>query len=191
MSDNPKSILQTAEESMVKAFDYLKSELRGIRTGRASTALVDFVKVDCYGSQTDLKSVAAVSVPESHQILIKPFDPQLLGAIKQGIEQAGLGLNPMVEDKAIRLSIPPLDSNRRKQLASQAKKAGEEQKVAMRNARRDANKHADNLKNASGSVSYSEDQIADLKDEIQQKLKSYEGKVDEIVDSKTKEIMEV
>lgn len=191
MSETPKSILKDAEDSMTKAYDYLKNELKGLRTGRASTALVDFVKVDYYGSPTDLKAIAAVSVPESHQILIKPFDPQSLGAIKQGIEQAGLGLNPMVEDKAIRLSIPPLDQDRRKQLVSQAKKAGEEQKVAMRNARRDANKHADHLKDKGGSVSYSEDQIADLKDEIQSKLKSFEAKVDDAVDAKSKEIMEV
>lgn len=190
MSTDPDSILTEAEASMTKAYEYLTHELRGIRTGRASTALVDFVKVDYYGSMTDLKGLAAISVPEPHQILIKPFDPGAIGAIKQGIENAGLGLNPVTEDKAIRLTIPPLDANRRKQLVAQAKKMGEEQKVAMRNARRDANKHAEALGKQDGTH-YGEDEIATLKEEIQDLLKKYEGQVDDIVTKKTNEISEI
>jgi ribosome recycling factor len=190
MSDSPDTILLSAEEAMVKAVDYLKGELRGLRTGRASTALVDYIKVDYYGSPTDLKSLAAIGTPEPHQILIKPFDATSVGAIKQAIEQAGLGLNPMVEDKAIRINIPALDNNRRKQLAAQAKKMGEEQKVAIRNTRRDANKHADNLGKDS-KTQYPEDEIATLKDEIQELLKKYETQIDEAVKTKSDEIMEI
>ncbi|MEM1185573.1 MAG: ribosome recycling factor [Planctomycetota bacterium] len=190
MSDTPDSILSDAEGSMTKAVDYLKSELKGLRTGRASTALVEFVKVDYYGSPTDLHTLAAISTPEPTQILIKPFDATSVGAIKQGIEQAGLGLNPQVEDKAIRITIPPLDSDRRKQLAGQAKKMGEEQKVAIRNVRRDANKHADALTKQK-EVHYPEDDISTLKDEIQDLLKKYEGQIDQSVKTKSAQIMEI
>ena len=188
MSDTPDSILLHAEESMTKAVDYLKNELKGLRTGRASTALVEYVKVDYYGSPTDLKSLAAISTPEPHQILIKPFDATSVGAIKQGIEQAGLGLNPQVEDKALRITIPPLDTDRRKQLAGQAKKMGEEQKVAIRNVRRDANKSADKLKKDGET---SEDDITKLKGEIDDLTKTYVKNVDDCLDKKTKELMEV
>ncbi|MEM7756445.1 MAG: ribosome recycling factor [Planctomycetota bacterium] len=190
MSDTPDTILLHAEESMEKAVEYLKNELKGLRTGRASTALVEFVKVDYYGSPTDLKSLAGISTPEPSQILIKPFDATSLNAIKQAIESAGIGLNPQVEDKAIRITIPPLDSNRRKQLAAQAKKMGEEQKVAIRNVRRDANKHADALTKAKDSH-YPEDEIATLKDEIQELLKKFETQIEESVKAKSQQIMEV
>ena len=190
MTATPDEILLHATESMTKAVDYLKGELRGLRTGRASTGLVDFVKVDYYGSMTDLKGLAAVSVPEPTQILIKPFDPGALGAIKKGIEESGLGLNPQKEDKAIRITIPPLDANRRKQLAAQAKKAGEDQKVAIRNVRRDANKQADALAK-DDAVHISEDEVATLKDEIQELLKQHEAEIDTAVKAKSEEIMEV
>ena len=103
MTTTPDAILSEAEGSMKKAIEYLTSELRGIRTGRASTALVDYVKVDYYGSMTDLNQLAAVSTPEANQILIKPFDAGSVQAIKQGIENAGLGLNPQVEAKMVRI----------------------------------------------------------------------------------------
>ena len=190
MSTDPDTILIESEEQMSKAIEYLGSELKGIRAGRASPAMVEYVKVECYGSETDLKSVAAVSVPEPTQLLVKPFDPSLVGAIKNGIEQANLGVNPQVEDKQIRISIPPLTSDRRRDLMSQAKKVGEEQKVVLRNARRDANKHADTLGKQDGTH-FSEDEISTLKDEIQDLLKKYEGKIDEMVTKKSNEISEV
>lgn len=190
MSTDPDTILLDAEEAMQRAVEYLGSELRGLRAGRATTAMVDYVKVDYYGSPTDLKSIAAVSVPEPTQILIKPFDPSTLGAIKQGIEQAQLGVNPMVEDKAIRIMLPMMSAQRREQLVSQAKKAGEEQKVVMRNARRDANKAADALtKSATNPVS--EDEVKKLHDEIQDLLKKYEAKIDDAVAKKSAEIREI
>ncbi|MCR9076893.1 MAG: ribosome recycling factor [bacterium] len=190
MSTDPDTILLEAEEQMKKAIEYLTSELKGIRAGRASPAMVEYVKVECYGSETDLKSVAAVSVPEPTQLLIKPFDPSLVGAIKNGIEQANLGVNPQVEDKQIRISLPTLTSDRRKELVSQAKKVGEEQKVVLRNARRDVNKAADSLAKQDG-VHFSEDEISTLHDEIQELLKKYEGMIAERVDKKAKEITEI
>ncbi len=190
MSTDPDTILLEAEEQMKKAIEYLTSELKGIRAGRASPAMVEYVKIEAYGSETDLKSVAAVSVPEPTQLLIKPFDPSLVGAIKNGIEQANLGVNPQVEDKQIRISLPALTSDRRKELVGQAKKVGEEQKVVLRNARRDANKAADSLAKQDGTH-YSEDEIKTLHDEIQELLKNYESKIEELITKKSKEISEV
>ncbi|MEN0019431.1 MAG: ribosome-recycling factor, partial [Planctomycetota bacterium] len=148
------------------------------------------IKVDYYGSPTDLKSLAAVSVPEPTQLLIKPFDAGSVGEIKKAIENSGLGLAPVVDNKQIRLSIPPLSTDRRKQLAAQIKKMGEEQKVVMRNARRDANKAADAL-GKDKDAHISEDEIDTLKDEIQELLKNYEGKMESAVEAKTKDVMEV
>lgn len=190
MSTDPDTILIETEDHMSKAIEYLTSELKGIRAGRASPAMVEYVKVECYGSEADLKSVAAVSVPEPTQLLVKPFDPSLLGAIKNGIEHANLGVNPQVEDKQIRISIPSLTSDRRKQLVAQTKKTGEEQKIVLRNARRDANKHADALAKQDGTH-YSEDDISTLKDEIQELLKKYESQIDDLVNKKTTEITEL
>lgn len=190
MSTDPDTILLEAEEQMKKAIEYLTSELKGIRAGRASPAMVEYVKVECYGSETDLKSVAAVSVPEPTQLLIKPFDPSLVGAIRNGIEQANLGVNPQVEDKQIRISLPALTSDRRKELVAQAKKVGEEQKVVLRNARRDANKAADSLAKQDG-VTYSEDEISTLHDEIQELLKGYESTIADLISKKSTEITEI
>lgn len=189
MSD-PDTILLESEESMSKAVEYLKNEMRGIRTGRASPAMVDFVKIDYYGSMTDLKSLAAISVPEPTQLLIKPFDTGAVGAIKQGIEASGLGLNPQVEGKQLRLIVPSLSQERRKQLSDKVKKMGEEQKTAIRNVRRDANKHAEALAKQAGTH-YPEDEINTLKDEIQKLLKKYEDEIDLRVAEKTKEIQTV
>jgi ribosome recycling factor len=189
MSD-PDTILLECEEQMEKAIEYLKAELRGVRTGRASPALVEFLKVEAYGSETDLKSIAAISVPEPTQLLIKPFDPGLIGAIRTAIEKSGLGLNPMSDGKTIRLIIPPMSQERRQKDAARVKKMGEETKVVIRNARRDANRHADALKNQPGKH-YPEDEIETLKNEIQELVKKYEGQVDAKVEEKTREIMTI
>lgn len=189
MSD-PDTILLETEETMTKALEYLKSEIRGIRTGRASPAMVDFVKADYYGTMTDLKSLAAISVPEPSQVLIKPFDAGSVGAIKQAIEASGLGFNPQVEGKQIRLIVPALSADRRVQLSSKVKKMGEEQKTAIRNVRRDANKHAENLSKQAGA-SFPEDEIETLKEEIQKLLKKFEDEIDKRVEEKVKEIQTV
>ncbi|MBL4590522.1 MAG: ribosome recycling factor [Phycisphaerales bacterium] len=188
MSTDPKTILHETEAGMTKAIDYLSHELQGIRAGRASPAMVEYVKVDYYGSPTDLKSLAVISSPEASTLVIKPFDVSSLQAIKQGIEEANLGVNPQIEDKHIRLTIPSLSGDRRKQLVAQAKKVGEEQKVVMRNARRDGNKHADTLAKQDGTH-YSEDQISTLKDDIQDLLKKYEGKIETMLKKKSDDIL--
>lgn len=188
--NDPDTILLETEASMEKAVEYLKSELRGVRTGRASPAMVEFVKVDYYGSMTDLKALAAISTPEPTQLLIKPFDAGAVQAIKTAIEKSGMGVNPMVEAKQIRIMLPPMSQDRRQKEAARIKKMGEEQKVAIRNARRDANKHADALK-TSTTVHVPEDEINSLKDEIQKLLKKYEDEIDKRIDDKTKEIMTI
>jgi ribosome recycling factor len=190
MSD-PDTILLETEEAMEKAVEYLKNELRGIRTGRASTAMVEFVKVEYYGTPTDMKALAAISIPEPTQILIKPFDAGSIGDIKKAIETSGLGFNPNVEGgKQIRLNIPPLSGERRQQLMGKVRKMGEEQKVAIRNVRRDGNKHADGLKTQPGKH-VSEDEIETLKNEVQELLKKYEAEVDKRIEDKVKEIEQV
>ncbi len=186
----PDSILKDAQTQMTKAVDYLRSELKGIRTGRASTAIVEFIKVDYYGSMTDLKSLAALSVPEATQIVIQPFDPQSVGEIKKAIENANLGLNPSVDGKVIRVNIPPLSGDRRKQLIAQVKKMGEESKVACRNIRRDANKHAETL-GKDKAAAIPEDEIKTLKDEIQELLKKYEAEIEQAVNQKSEDISHV
>ena len=180
-------ILMTAEEGMDKAVDHLKHELRGVRTGRASSALVEFVKVECYGAQTDLRSVALINVPEPSQIVVKPFDPATVHEIAKGIEKAGLGLNPNVDGKQIRLNIPALSGDRRNQLIASVKQMGEQAKITIRNARRDANKQVDaSVKDKAAHLS--EDDADGAKEEVQTLTKQYEGQVEEKVASKSKEV---
>jgi ribosome recycling factor len=187
MSTDPDTILLETEETMEKALEHLKHELRGVRTGRASPAMVEYLKVDYYGAMTDLKAIAGISVPEPTQLLIKPFDAGALAAIKTAIEKANLGINPVMEGKQVRLVIPAMSQDRRVKDAARIKKMGEEAKVAIRNVRRDANKHADGLKTAG----LPEDEVEQLHKEIQDLLKKYEDEVDKRVDEKTKEVMTV
>ncbi|MEM1109103.1 MAG: ribosome recycling factor [Planctomycetota bacterium] len=182
--------LMEAEEAMDKAIDYCKSELKGVRTGRAQPSMLEMVKVECYGAETELRSVALITAPEPTQLLVKPFDPATVNEINKSLEKSGLGLNPMVDGKQIRMNLPALSGDRRKQLAASVKQMGEQAKVTIRNARRDANKHID----AAGkdkSLGLSEDDVAGTKDEVQELLKKYEGTVEKLVDEKTKEIEEV
>ena len=185
--NDPDTILLQTEEAMTKALEYLKKELRGMRTGRASTAMVEYVKVEYYGSAQDLKNIAAISTPEASQILIKPFDAGSLQDIKRGLEAAGLGMNPIIDGKQVRLQIPALTGDRRKQLVGHCKKLGEDCKVSIRNARRDGNKHADALKN-DPKAHFPEDELETLKEEVQALLKKYETEADGAVSVKSKEI---
>lgn len=177
-----------AEEHMEKAIEHLRHELRGLRTGRANTALVEYVKVDYYGSMTDLRALASITTPDASSIMIKPFDPGSLKAIVKGLEEANLGINPQSDGKAVRMVIPPLSGERRQQLVGKAKEAAEQTRVAMRNVRRDANKKIDAEKKESALT---EDEAERGHEDIQALLKSYEAKVDELVAAKTKEITEV
>ncbi|MEX2213842.1 MAG: ribosome recycling factor [Phycisphaeraceae bacterium] len=184
------TILLETEELMEKAINFIKSELRGIRTGRANTSLVEFIKIDYYGSMSDLRSLALISVSDATSIVIKPFDPSSLQAIVKGIQSSGLGLNPVSEGKQIRISVPPLSGDRRNQLISSVKKMGEDGKVSVRNARRDGNKHVDAAEKDK-SLSLSEDVVKKAKEEVQDLLKKYEGMIDELVTQKTKEIQDI
>ncbi len=186
----PDEILFDCEEKMEKALEYLSGELRGVRTGRASPALVEYIKVDYYGSMTDLRQIAAVSVPEATQLLIKPFDASSVQAVAKAIAGSGLGLNPVAEGKQIRVSLPPLSTDRRNQLVGSVKQMGELAKVAVRNVRRDANKHID-VAEKDKSQKVTEDEAKQTKDEVQELTKKYEAKVQALLDAKAKEIMEV
>lgn len=180
----------TAEESMDKSVEYLKSELKGVRTGRASTGLVEFIKVDYYGSPTDLRQLAVISVTDATQLVIKPFDASTVHEISKAIQAAGLGLNPMVEGKQVRLNLPALSGERRQQLVNSVRQMGEQAKVAIRNARRDANKHVDAAaKDKANPVS--EDDVEKAKHNVQELTKKYETQVDSEIERKSKEIQEI
>jgi len=182
------TILLECDETMDNALKHLRHEFRGIRTGRASVGLVEGVRVEAYGSTQELRNLAALSAPEPTQILVKPFDPGTVGTIVKAIEIADLGLNPQSDGKVIRVPVPPLSGERRKQLAAQVKSLGEQAKVSIRNARRDANKHLDQL-GKDKSLGYSEDQIKNAKSDIQEKTKKHEETIDELVKTKSAEIL--
>ena len=187
---NLDQILRDCKAKMDKSLEHYEKELRGLRTGRASTALIDYVKVDYYGNPTDLKSLAAVSVPEPNQLLVKPFDPSSKNDIIKAIEKADLGLNPMSEGTGVRINVPAPSAERRQQLVSQVKKMGEDTKVAVRNERRDALKHIEMLvkdKNAH----LSEDQAKTAKTQIEDMTKKHIDQVDQMAVKKSAEVTQV
>ena len=180
-------ILLDAEERMEKAVLVVQGQLQGLRTGRATPGLVDSIRVEYYGSPTPLKQIATISCPEPQQIMIRPFDQGTLGDIAKAIQSSDVGLAPNSDGRVIRLNIPPLSTERRKQLVSRLKDLAEEGRVAIRNIRRDANKHSDtSLK----EKTMSEDVHDGLKEEIQNLTKQYEGKINSLADAKEKDIME-
>ena len=180
-------ILMDTEEKMESAVTYFEKELRGLRTGRASSALVEFIKVDYYGSPTDLRELAGIATPEPSLIVVKPFDPSAKKDIEKAIQSSDLGITPMSDGKVIRLNIPPLSGERRQSLVTQTKKMAEASRVTIRNARRDGNKAIDTEQKAS---EITEDDAKKGKDQIQELTKKYEGKIDAMLTSKTKEIEE-
>ncbi len=180
------ALLET-EEKMDMAVDYLRKEFRGIRTGRASTGLVEHVKVDYYGSPTDLRQLATISTPDATMIIIKPFDPASLKDIEKAIFASDVGITPMTDGKLIRLGVPPLSGERRNQIAGQVKKMAEAARVTIRNARRDGNKEIDRQQKA-GEMT--EDEARKAKDQVQKLTSEYEKKVSDILDAKTTEIQE-
>ncbi len=183
-------VMLECEELMDNAIAYLKNELRGVRTGRASAGLIEYVKIEAYGSMTDLKNLAGIASPEPTQIVVKPFDPGTISDIVKGIERADLGLNPQSDGKMIRIPVPSLSGDRRRQLATQTKTMGENAKVTVRNARRDANKHLDQLeKDKTNSVS--EDEAKGLKTDVQDLTKKHETTIDKLVTAKADEIMQI
>ena len=183
-----QAVLADGKERFEKTLTHLKEQLRRIRTGRATTALVENIRVDYYGTPTPVSQLGSISIPEPRQILIKPFDASVLKDLGRAMAQADLGSAPQDDGKVLRLELPPLSGEQRKKYAAKVKEMCEESRVALRNTRRELNKSSDALQK-SGEVT--EDENKKLHDEIQSMLKSYEGKVDETMKAKVKEIEEV
>jgi ribosome recycling factor len=180
-------ILSESRRSMKNTVSALQKEFTRIRTGRASTALLDGIKVACYDTQMPLEQVATLSVPESRLITIQPWDQSIIGEIEKGILKSELGLTPMNDGKVIRISIPPLTEERRKELAKLARKMAEESKIGVRNHRREANEMLKDLKK---EKEISEDDLYKLQDEVQKITDEFIKKIDELTAEKEKEIME-
>jgi len=177
------------EEHMEKAVEFLTQELKTVRTGRASPGLVEHLKitVESYGSTMELRELASISVPQSNQLVVKPYDPSTLKDIERAIQSSEVGITPMSDGKIIRLPVPPLSGERRQQMLGQVRKLGENQKVAIRNVRRDANKKIDAEEK---SKKISEDDAENAKEGIQEFTKKYEEKIDAMVTAKNKEIQD-
>ncbi len=175
-------------DKMNGSLEFLKKEFGSIRTGRASLSLLDQVKVNYYGTLTPLNQVATLAVPESRLITIQPWESNLISEIEKAILSSGLGLNPTNDGKIIRLPIPPLTEERRKELVKLAKKMAEETKVTIRNIRREGNEE---LKRLEGDKKISEDEHRKAQDEIQKLTDQFISKVDEILKKKEAEILEV
>ena len=182
-----EEVLSELREKMTKTVDALERDFQRIRTGRASASLLDGIKVDCYETQMPLDQVASISVPESRLITIQPWDQSVIGDIEKGILKSELGLTPMNDGKIIRIAIPPLTEERRKELAKVARKMAEEGKIAIRNHRRDANEMFKELKK---EKEISEDEFHKAQDEVQKITDEFVKKIDEITAKKEKEIVE-
>lgn len=182
------AIKKDAEERMSKAVAALEREFSTLRTGRASTALVENVKVDYYGTPTAINQLSSVAVPDSRTITIQPWDKGAFGLVEKAILASDLGLTPVNDGKIIRINIPPLTEERRKDLVKVARKYTEEAKVAVRNIRRDAN---DAVKKQEKDKAVSEDEAKKTQDEIQKLTDSYVAKADTKCQEKEKEIMEI
>lgn len=181
-------IVLEAEDKMEKALGVLAEELKGVRTGRATPGLVENIKVEYYGAPTPLRQIANISIPDPRMIMIKAFDPSALAEIEKAIQKSGSGLNPQNDGKVIRVPIPPLSEERRRQMADMVKDFGEKARVAIRNIRRDGNKQADDEEKGK---TISEDEKKRTKEEMQKLTGLFEGKVDDVLAKKTKEILEV
>lgn len=181
------TVTKEMSEKFKKALTHLQHQLKGIRTGRASAALIENIKVDYYGTPTPITQVAAISVPEPRQLIIKPFDGSILKELGKALLKSDLGVSPQDDGKVIRLNLPPLSGEQRAKYAAKVKEICEEARVSMRNGRRDLNKQADAMLKKN---ELTEDENKKLHGEIQDGLKEYEGKVEEIQKKKTEEILE-
>lgn len=181
-------VLKEMTEKMESSLDAYKRELAKIRTGRASTSLLEGIKVEAYGARMPINQVATITIPESRLIQIQAWDSQLLGPIEKAIQKANLGLNPINDGKVLRIAIPQLTEERRKQLVKQVKKITEEYRVAIRNSRRDA---IDTLKKQKSSKEITEDELFAFQDEAQKDTDKFVSLIDELMAEKEKEVMEV
>ena len=179
---------KTMEEKIGKTIDVLRSDLKTVRAGRANPALLDKVMVDYYGSPNPLKNLSNISVTDPRTIMITPFDPKSIGDIEKAINLADLGIAPVNDGKVVRLSIPPLTEERRKELVKTVKKMGEDSKIAIRNLRREAN---DALKKSKKNGEISEDEFKSDLDKVQKSIDKAVKDIDDVVAEKEKDIMEV
>src|SRR5438105_8055272 len=179
-----EEILFDAEERMEKAVSVFSSELRGLRTGRATPALVDNLRIEYYGSPTPLKQLAQISTPDPQQIIIRPYDQSSLKDIEKAIRSSDLGMAPNNDGKLIRLGVPAMSGEQRQKMATRIKKSAEDAKVACRNIRRDGNKQFDQTEKAKEMT---EDDCARGKEEVQGLLKKFEDRIAEMAEKKTKE----
>ena len=183
-----KEILDTCESKMKKSVASLSHEYTSLRTGRASAALFDKIKVDYYGQETPLSQVASISVPEARLVVIQPWDKSLLAPIERAILKSELGLNPNNDGKLLRINFPPLTEERRKELAKSAKNTSEQFKVAIRNIRREA---IDELKKKQKASEISEDELKDGENKVQKMTDTYIGQVSDLAGEKEKEILDI
>lgn len=183
-----KEVIGTMSAQMDKTIDALRREYQKVRTGRASTSLLDDIKVDYYGTPTPLSQVATLAVPEPRTITLQPWEAKIIPLIEKAILNANIGLTPSNDGKLIRLNLPPLTEERRKDIVKQLRKLAEDAKVALRNIRRDA---IDELKKLEKEKSITEDDLKRGEKEVQDATKSHEAKVDEVFNHKEKEVMEV
>jgi ribosome recycling factor len=184
----PKQVVANAKDRMKKAIQAYSRELASIRAGRANASLLDRITVDYYGAPTPVNQLAGISVPEARLLVIQPYDKTVLGEIEKAILKSDLGLNPTNDGNMIRLAIPALTEERRKELVKVVKKEAEEAKVAIRNVRRDAN---DELKKLEKSSEITEDDLRGYSDEIQKVTDEHINKIDSMTKEKEKEILEV
>ncbi|WP_335870747.1 ribosome recycling factor [Bacillus sp. 2205SS5-2] len=184
----PKTVMTSVKEKMTKAVQAYTRELSTFRAGRANAALLQGVSVDYYGALTPINQVASISVPEARLLVVTPYDKSILGDIEKAILKADLGLNPSNDGSIIRISIPALTEERRKELVKLVKKESEEAKVAVRNVRRDAN---DDLKKLQKNGELTEDDLRGYSDDVQDLTNSHIEQIDSITKDKEKEILEV
>jgi ribosome recycling factor len=181
-----KEIVTDTQSRMKKAVEILQDELKTVRSGRASTGLVENIKAEFYGTPTPLKQMATLATPQMDMIVIKPFDPASVKEIEKAIKASDLSIAPIIDGKIIRLNIPALSEERRKQLVQQAKQAGEQTKVTTRNIRREANKL---LEKEQKDKLITEDDLEKGKKQVDDIIKQYTDEVDELIKSKSDEIM--
>lgn len=183
-----EEVLMTSEDKMDKAVEFLQHELAGLRTGKASPALVENVTVDYYGAPTRLREMSNIATPEPRQITITPFDPSVLGKIEKAIIGQNLGLTPMNDGRLIRITIPELNEQRRQELTKVARSKTEDQRVAVRNVRREANEQIKKLQKDS---TITEDDCKSTLDDIQKMTDAHIKKMDDLLAAKEADIMEV
>jgi len=183
-----EGIYKEVEAKMQSSVDVFKKDLNTIRTGRASLSLLDGITVDYYGTPTPLNQLATLSVPESRLITIQPWDQSVIGAVEKAILKSDLGLTPVNNGKLVRIAIPPLTEERRKDLVKIVKKYSEECKIAVRNVRRDGN---ESLKELEKKKEITEDDLYKSQNKIQEVTDGYIKKIDEITEKKEKEILEI